>query len=361
MKIDFPKEKDGFKYHSHEFCGLDSFLIIPEIDAKWNKDNLCYRSLIIDKEGNVLSSGFPKFFNYKEKPDCYPDPKKFQDWTILNKMDGSLLIADFVNGVFSMRTRGTATYKNQKNYKDFELLPQKYPKITEYLKCNQKYSLLFEILTPNNVIVIQPKEIDFYFLGAVNKETLQMVNGEELLTMWRQIGCPLTPEQYVFNSFIDIETLYEMIKQWKGKEGIVLLYNNGQNRIKLKSDWYCFIHSIKSQLNSESNLIEYYVESGMPDYDVFYKKIETEFDFELAQQLNHLILKVCNVGNEAKDIIKNMNEFVLSIRNFENRKDQAQHIISTYGKLERSSFVFSILDGKQLSKNQLIKLIHQIF
>jgi T4 RnlA family RNA ligase len=359
MKITLPIEEGYFNIIPNQFCGLDCYLITPEIDAKWNDKNLHFRSLIVDKDGEVLSSGFPKFFNYGEKTDCYPDPEKFEDWRILNKLDGSLLIADLVNGVFSMRTRGTVSYINQENYKDFELLPEKYPKIPEFLKYNQEYSLLFEILTPNNVIVVRPKDVEFYFLGAVYKETLEIVHGEDLLKIWKQIGCPPVPEQYEFGSNISIDKLSEIVKFWKGKEGIVLVYNKGQNRIKIKSDWYCFIHRIKSQLNSTKNLIEFYIDKKMPSCEEFFNYIETDFDFEIAIQLKEDIEKICDAGEKCKKFIDNILDVVHDIRKVESRKEQAEMIKRNYQ--QNSSYVFSILDNKEINKQQWIKLMEKFY
>jgi hypothetical protein len=355
MKVNLPIEEGYFNISHTKFCDVDSYLITPEIDAKWNSKNLHFRSLVVDKDGNVLSCGFPKFFNYGEKTDCYPNPKKYTDWRILNKLDGSLLIADFVNEIFSMRTRGTSTYKNQENYKDFEVLPFKYPKITEYLKYNQKYSLLFEILTPNNVIVIRPKEIQFYFLGAVNKETMEMVSNEELLTIWKQIGCVPVPEHFEFNSIIDIESLSEIVKIWRGREGVVLVYNNGQNRLKLKSDWYCFLHRVKSQLNSRKNLIELYVNKGLPNYEDFFSHIEAQFDFEIAFQLKDQIEEICVAGEKAKKFIDNALSTVYDLRTLNSRKEQAEMIKKNYQS--KSSYVFLFLDGKKMSSKDWIKIV----
>jgi hypothetical protein len=357
MKVDLPVEEGYFNITSSLFCGLECFLITPQIDAKWNDKNLHFRSLILDKEKNVLSCGFPKFFNYGEKPECYPDPLKYNDWKILNKIDGSLVIVDFINEIFSMRTRGTVSYKHQDNYKDFEILPEKYPFIFDFLKRNQKYSLLFEILTPNNVIVVRPKKIEFYFLGAVNKENLKIVSGEELTSIWRQIGCVPVPDQYDFGSKVDLKILYNTIKEWKGKEGIVLVYNNDQNRIKFKSDWYCFIHRIKSQLKSTNNLVEYYIDLNFPIYEDFYKKIEIDFDFELAEQLKDEIIAICNAGEKTKNDLDEIKNFCLQLKNLKTRKEQAEYIIKTYAAKNKTQYAFSIIDGKDIQKNQLKKLI----
>jgi hypothetical protein len=361
VKVDLPIEEGYFNIDPCVFCGIDGYLITPQADAKWNKNNLHLRSIIIDKENNVLSCGFPKFFNYGEKPECYPSPEKYYDWKIEEKKDGSLLIVDYVNGQLNMRTRGTSSYITQKNYEEFELFPKKYPKVVDFLSNNNNLSLLFEMITPSNVIVIRPKDVEFTFLNAVDKDNLKLVSPEYLLDIWRAIGCPSTPEQYSFNDSRDLQSIYGLIKQWKGKEGIVLTYNNGQNKIKFKSDWYVFISRIKSQLNSTNNLIEYYLKSKMPDVETFLNKIETDYDYEIAIQLKDEIEKICNAGEEVKKIIHNMKDFVNSIRGFKTRKQQAEHIVTTYGNVNRSSFAFSLLDGKELDDIQIFKLIDQIF
>lgn len=357
MKIRLPIEDGYFNITPNTFCGLECYLITPQIDAKWNESNLFYRSLILDKEGNVLSSGFPKFFNYGEKTDCYPNPEKFNDWKCEDKVDGSLLIADYVNGQFSMRTRGTVSYITQENAKDFELLPEKHPKVLEFLKENSHISLLFEIVTPNNVIVVRPKQLEFYLIGAINKNAMCVVSSEDLTKIWRKIGPISSPQSYNFLNTKDISKIAETIKYWKGKEGIVVSYNNGQNRIKLKSDWYLFIHRVKSQLNSQNNLIDYYIDSEMPVFGDFYKKIETEFDFEIAFQLKDQIEKICNAGELSKKYIDNILEMVYDIRKVESRKEQAEMIKRNYR--ENSGYAFSILDNKEINKTQWFKLIEK--
>lgn len=353
MKI----EDDNFNKVPVLFCNINSFLITPKLDTVWNDDNLFCRSLIVDEQDKVLSSGFPKFFNYGEKTDCYPDPENFNDWKIEDKIDGSLLIVDYVNDTFSMRTRGTVSYSFQANAKDFEHLPEKYPKVVEFLKENQHLSLLFEIVTPNNIIVVRPQQIEFYLIGAINKNGMCVVSSSDLTNIWRKIGPIPVPQRYDFLNTNNLKQIEESVKHWKGKEGIVVSYNNGQNRIKLKSDWYLFIHRVKSQLNSENNLIEYYVDCEMPAREEFYKKIETEFDFEIVIQLKDQIEKICTAGELSKKYIDNIKTMVYDIRKVNSRKDQANMIKRNYK--ENSSYVFSILDDKPLSKQQLIKLIKQ--
>jgi predicted CopG family antitoxin len=157
-----------------------------------------------------------------------------------------------------------------------------------------------------------------------------------------------------------LEETIKTVKEWKGKEGIVISYNDNQNRIKIKSDWYCWIHKIKSQLNSESNLIEYYVNEGLPSYKKFYETIKNNFDWELAEQMTSEISKMVDCGKKVKKNIKGMESFINTIKHYPTRKEQAQQIIASYsGETNRSSMLFTLLDGKKLSNDQLIKLMHQ--
>jgi len=357
VKIDLPTEKDCFNIQSCDFCGVDAYLITPRIDAKWNEDNLHFRSIILNKDGEVLSCGFKKFFNHLEKPNCYPSPELFNDWRIEEKKDGSLVIVDYVNGQFSMRTRGTSSYKGQENYKDFELLKEKVPKLEKFISQNTHLSLLFEIATPSNVIVIRPKETEFTFLNAIKKDNLQMVSSQELLEIWRSIGCPPTPQQYDFDDSRNLSKIYEAVKEWRGHEGIVLTYNNGQNKLKLKSDWYLFIHRIKSQLNSTNNLIEYYVNSGEPSSEDFYEKIKQDYDYEIALQLKQEVDKICCAGEKAKQKINEIQDYVTSIRNLESRKEKAEFILKKYKREGLSALAFSVLDGKKIESKNIQALI----
>jgi hypothetical protein len=100
------------------------------------------------------------------------------------------------------------------------------------------------------------------------------------------------------------------------------------------------------------------VECGMPEHSLFRNKIETEFDFEIAEQLKDEILRISEIGDKVKREIEHMKEFAHTMERFETRKEQARYVMENYGKSKKSSFVFDILDGKELSISQLTKLMH---
>ena len=69
---------ESFSVKEGEIRGRKVYLINPrDFDVKWIKDNLYFRSLMVDENGEILSRGFSKFFNYLEKPELYPNPENF--------------------------------------------------------------------------------------------------------------------------------------------------------------------------------------------------------------------------------------------------------------------------------------------
>ena len=66
-------------------------------------------------------------------------------------------------------------------------------------------------------------------------------------------------------------------------------------------------------------------------------------------------------GKTVNKIINGMNNFINTIKDYPTRKEQAQQIMLSYGidKKNISSMLFTLLDNKKLSNDQLIKLMHQ--
>lgn len=78
-------------------------LIKPvKIMREWQPGEDWLRSLEVDDEGNVLSAGFPKFFNFGERPTDNDLLLKASEFRVRPKYDGTLIIA--TNG--RCRTRG---------------------------------------------------------------------------------------------------------------------------------------------------------------------------------------------------------------------------------------------------------------
>jgi hypothetical protein len=347
---------------SQEFCVRDCViannpckLVFPhQIGIKWVEENKVFRSSIWTKDGELVSASWKKFTNLGEQLEFEPIDID-SDIEFIHKLDGSTLIISKFKGELIVRTRGTHDATILANGDEIPFLKQKYPLIFNNDTLNsEQYSIICEWYSPKNVIVErEAEEPTLWLTGVVKHDDYSYVLQKDLdvfASEWK-IGRPV---RYNFNS---LSSMIESVNQWKKGEGIVIYGNDGQVLKKTKSDRYLLLHRVKSTLSNVKNLIDFYIEKEMPSSEDFYKTIETEFDYEIAVQLKDELEKICEAGEKSKKYIDHILEVVHDIRKVETRKEQALMIKRNFQ--ENSPFVFSILDGKIMTKEQWTKLINQ--
>jgi len=352
-------DRTQFYVNEHVLNGEMVYLVIPQqMGCHWTQQNKIFRSSLWDHNGNLLSAGFPKFVNFSENPEVFPVPLTINNCFFVEKIDGSLTCIDYRNNQISMRTRGTISVDSLQNSADFYYCLSKYPKISQWLKENSHYTLLCEITTPNlRIILDYGNEPDFWLVGAINKNDYSLMTQLELNELKNVLGLR-RPELFSFNS---IEELLVKVSAWSDKEGVCLYSKNGQEIHKIKAVRYLFLHHMKSELNSLEKVLDVYFAVGKPSYQDFCKYLETTFDYELMRQCIPLISKICEATKEVNQIINGMNNFIITqLKPLNTRKLQAASIIHSYGKTNRSNFIFSLLDGKQLTNDQIKKLYFQV-
>jgi len=339
------------------FGGRGSFLVGPKsIKTKWKPETLIFRSSIWSEDGELLSAGKKKFHNAHECPEIDPLPASLRGARVLEKLDGSLGIFDFVNGVFSSRTRGTANSNQLENSADFEEIKGRYD-IEGYLRRNPHLSLLCEITSPRQRIVIDYGDTpEAYLIGLVDKRDYSYLSQDEVAKVAAQLGMP-RPRTYQFDS---IESILAQLQELKGIEGYCLYYGNDQKIRKLKGNWYTCIHRLKSELSNTEKVLDLFLKEGSPSYEDFYKRISDFFDFEIAEQVRGTISKICDANKEALRIISYMQHFIEARLNGLTRAQQAKIVLDSYGATGRSGMCFKLLDGKTLDKEDYKKLILQI-
>ena len=358
MKIDLNQiDRENFFVNECNFCGLPAVLVNPKfMGAKWTKDNLIWRSSIWDLDGNALSFGYKKFFNESEQPDLYPHPLLFDDLDIRTKLDGSLLICDYVNGQFNARTRGTASYKTLENAKTIDFLLEKHKKIFDDNSwlLSGHYSFLFEFYDPARRIVLDYGDKPLmWWLGVIDKDDYSywpqtIVDG---LAEQYQIE---RPKSHGFNDFNEIKTFLSDVKDF---EGFAVYFNNSQNIVKLKSSSYLVAHRFKSNANIET-VIDLFCEFGYPTYLEFKEKLVQKFDSECAGLVLHFCSKICDAYKEVLQVLAGMEEFVRPLREVP-RKDAAEKILASYGQTGRSGICFKLLSNKAPDVNDIKKLLYQ--
>lgn len=357
MKVDFSRyDLQGFLQKEVSFCGIENcVLVTPQaFDSTFTQNNKIFRSSIWDSKGDLLSAGFPKFKNAGEDPENFPVPKSLDGCQILTKADGSLCIVDFYNDKFNARTRGTANYRSLENSNDFEVCFKKYPKVEEFISANSGLSLLFEITSPNQMIVLDyGAEPDLILIGAIDKKDYSLLTQESLDEISKEIGVS-RPEYHEFKSF---DELYYFCKSKEDMEGFCIYSDRGQHIVKVKTDWYLRIHRLKSRMASPKRVLEFYVNSGCPSYTEAYNLIETTIDYEVAERCKEDLSAICWAWSEAQkrlgEIEAEMDKLAVKTSD---RSEQARYVFENFDKEERG-LAFRSLDKGELKTKAVIKLI----
>lgn len=361
MKIDLKKiDLTQFMSHDHFINGEVVTLVQPQfIGTKWTQDNKHLRSSVWNSEGELISAGFPKFTNFGENPEHFPVPQSLKNCTVVEKLDGSLLILSKYKGQLILRTRGTVDASVLDNGHELEKFKERFLKSLNHdTPDTWNVTILFEWVSPINRIVINyGDEPDWYLVGIVNHEDYSL-HTQNLLNMWAKNKGFKRPATYTFS---DVNDLLKNVEQWKGKEGVVIYSHNDQMLHKVKGAWYLALHHMKSELSNIEKVMDVWLEQNMPDYNTFYTYIVNSFDYELAEQCRGHISNLCDSRKEVDKIIDHMREFINTrVRNLASRKDQALMILNSYGETNRSGYLFKILDNKPLEKDDYKKLTFQI-
>ena len=280
----------------------------------WNEITLMTRGLILDKEMNIVARPFKKFFNLEEhSPEEIPQ----EAFDVFNKEDGSLGILYWINDKPAIATRGSFT--SDQALHATQLLRDRYGHTFDSLK--QENTYLFEIIYPENRIVVNYGDLDDLILLAV----LDSQTGQDLSIP--DIGFPIVKK---FDGINDLNELREIEKE--NQEGFVIRFKSGF-RIKVKFSEYVRLHRIITQ--TSSTVVWENLATGK-SFEELLEKVPDEFyewvkqtKTELTQQFDAILL-------EAKSAFKT----------FETRKETAAYFLTQ----KYPHVMFKLLDEKDPSE-----------
>ena len=232
MEKELLQEMIEKKYVSvQEHSGGDLFIYNytrqTQYDRVWNDVTTKCRGLIMNSKGEVIANPFEKFFNLEElenKDISIPN----ETFEVYEKLDGSLGILYWINDEPFIATRGS--FVSDQACKGNEILFTKYKHTFGKLDKNKTY--LFEIVYPENRIVIDYKDTEDLFLLAIRDTK----TGKDLPL--EDIGFPLVKRYDGVKDFRKLKELEE-----DNKEGFVIKFKSGF-RMKVKLEEYKRLHRI---------------------------------------------------------------------------------------------------------------------
>jgi hypothetical protein len=378
MKLDLSlADAENFMCHQHLIGEHQVMLIQPvHIGCNWTKDNMVFRSVVVDVEGNIVSASFKKFVNWGEKPHLTPPPTNLANARLMEKLDGSTLIFSRYKGHTVIRTRGTVDARKQENGYEIDILCEKYPRLLETLESTDTHteSFIFEWTSPSNKIVLNyGDEPDMVLTGIIDHTDYSYMSQAHLDVVAKSLGLR-RPKTYSYNS---VEEMQQAVTDMKGMEGLCIYFHNDQEILKVKSAQYLYLHRAKSEISSVEKVMDLYLsyrdELGhTPSYQEFFAYLEKMFDYEIATMAISNVSQIADAMKEVENILDGMKRFIESIRvqkigNYtvtlndrQVRRGAAERIIQAYGNTGRSAMVFKMLDGKPLVADDYKKLLFQV-
>ncbi len=281
------------------------------------------RGLVLDDDGKVWASPFPKFFNYEEHNESeLPKGKKIE---ITQKMDGSLLIVFRYLDRVVYSTRGSF-------YSDQAIAgAQLFRELYDEDLIDDFKTYLFEYISPDNRIVVNYKYDDLIHLGIIDTALGYDHPRDE------RFNCVQT---YEFNDGLFSGDLYTKLKSMNtsNEEGFVIraISDDLQPdwRCKIKFADYCHLHKIVTGVSNKS-VWEFL--KGKKSFDEILEITPDEFNSWLK---------------ETKQSLENDFEIVKAkalmafdeVKDLETRKDQAINLMTNHKDV--SHIVFKMLNGQ---------------
>jgi hypothetical protein len=377
MKLDLSlADSENFMCHQH-FIGEHPVILVQpvHIGCNWTKENMVFRSVVVDTEGNIVSASFKKFFNWGEKPHLTPPPTNLANAKLMEKLDGSTLIFSRYKGHTVIRTRGTVDARKQENGYEIDILCEKYSEWLSRLEmCDDSDSYIFEWTSPSNKIVLNyGDEPDMVLTGVVDHDDYSYFT-QSSLDLYATVNGLRRPRTYSYNS---VEEMQQAVTDMKGVEGICVYFHDDQEILKVKSAQYLYLHRAKSEISSVEKVMDLYLayrdEIGhTPSYQEFFAYLEKMFDYEIATMAISNVSQIADAMKEVDKILDGMKEFIAGINKVQvgssivelstkqTRKYAADRILQAYGSTGRSSMLFKMLDNKPLVADDYKKLLFQI-
>jgi hypothetical protein len=386
MKINLQSiDREEFIVQPNKVGDETVYLVFPQnIGAKWNKQNLIFRSSVWNEQGELISAGFRKFWNWGEQPELAHTPFSMTangGINIMEKLDGSTLIISRYKGNLIVRTRGSMNPQNMdKSGHEIPILKEKYPKLFDMNK-PEDMSYVCEWLSPSNRIVISYAEPELRLLTVIRHEDYRYYSQYEVDNLANLLGVG-RPRSFEFNTFDEMfaaihaldyaettrkKSPQEILTETRAKpqseltrnfEGFCVYCNKDQDIRKTKSAWYLAAHKLKSELSSIDKVVDLWATLDYPLYPEFIKYIETNFDWEIAQAVMPYSSRICDAKKEADKIVEGMKRFVEPLK-IKTRKDAALAIQGAYSTTNRAGYCFKLLDGRELQRDDFKKLIYQ--
>jgi hypothetical protein len=316
----------------------------------WAMAERGYRSVVVNAEGDIVSAGFPKFFNLGEAPDMdarFHAALAAGRVRYTEKLDGSLLIVSLHQGRLWVRTRGTVEPVGA----HAEILPWVHQQIQNWPRIGSSHrSLLLEYTGPSNRIVVPYTEPKLTILGVAihdDPENPIVPVGTGAAFLDDIAGVLALP---VVDA-VQVDTHLE-VDGWRNREGVVALWQDdeGVGLMKIKSDWYLRLHRVLS--GHPKSLVELVAKQNLRTIEEVGSRLE--LDYEMVSHIEPLVQPVFNAQIFATLALQKLATLLLALDPATSRKDVVMHLQANGVVGSEFHAAMRLLDGRHESARAIL-------
>ncbi len=277
-------EREGYTVVNYVVAMADTFDMTGADDLGGAIRREC-RGLIFDRDGNIMSRPFHKFFNINEREETQAhrvDLNVLFDHVIMEKMDGSMIRPILVDGHLRLATKMGVTEVAM----DAEAwLAAQDRRLKEWLRTMVDLGLtpLFEWVSPFNQIVLAYEEADLVYLGTRDNATGEYSFDESAPFNFVPCYGRVTGN---LNSYIERQRGAE------GREGDIIRFADG-HMVKVKNDWYVRIHKTVDRIVFDRNIVALILNEEMDDVLPMLPVVQANrvrnFEIRFAERLHAVV------------------------------------------------------------------------
>jgi RNA ligase len=228
----------------------------------WDEYTMSCRGLVVDNGGTILARPFQKFKNLEEYDPSEIDMS--QKYDVFEKMDGSLIIVFYYEPRMQWIIASRGSFISEQ-----ALEAQKMFNVNVFDKLNTECTFLFEIIYPENRIVVDyGGRRELVLLTRIVTKTGIEAHHDELVAQYSKYFTVVKKFDVNINNLNDLKNLEE-----ENKEGFVVRFDNGF-RVKVKFSEYVRLHGI---LTNVSNLTVWEHLMNNYEFDELLDRVPDEF------------------------------------------------------------------------------------
>jgi len=306
------------------------------------------RGLIFDRDGNIISKSYHKFFNVGEKEETQSNKINLNEpHVILEKLDGSLVrqIPTGHGKDFRLGTKAGITDVSM----NAEVFIADKPEYTEFIEeCFRiNCTAIFEWCSRKNPIIIDYPEDKLILTAIRANDHGEYIRYPAMKSLADSYSIPVVKAVDGL-AIQNIDLFVKQIREWEDVEGVVIRFDDG-HMAKIKADDYVLRHKSKDAIHQEKNVISAIVNDVVDDLVPLLTEDDAKMLIDFQGAFWVCVDELCEQLDQM---------YAGGIAMYPETKDFAVNFVQNYVKKRYMPIMYAMKAGKT-SKEALVAMIQK--